>query len=299
MRHQGEAYTLKWVDNVLGEKSNWPSRKTHSLEQRWFSAPGLRLRDKRRGHEVERRLSHASGNVSIGACLERTCTARALRWVYTTLPEGHEHAGKLAPLAQSMSGTQDAASIWSDTWETVSSHVLRHIRVRRNVTRSVPWRRLGAEFGDLRTHCDERQTGHIGFASDWGPSLRVLNRTISINIELDIIVLEPDQCYVSKMVEELGLADSKSMNTPRLKPDLEAHLQTGSAKTLEPETATSLKTEWTDRNQWSSNVWLVTCLAIFVALWCSPDSRQRVQISKCMWVQIELETWKVDGARRG
>ena len=48
------------------------------------------------------------------------------RWVYTTLPESHEQLGKLARLERNMYGTQDAASIWS-------SHVLRHIRVRRNV----------------------------------------------------------------------------------------------------------------------------------------------------------------------
>ena len=291
----------------MSEKSNGPSRKTHSLEQRWFSAPGLRLRNRRIGHEVERRLSHASGNGSMVRVSSALVRQEALRWVYTTLPEGHEQAGKLAPLAQSMSGTQDAASIWSDTWTEKPDQAGIHMGKRvqpcsaAHQSQKECYEECAMEttWCDLRTHCDELQTGHIGFASDCGPSLRVLNRTISINIELDVIVLEPDQCYVSKMVEELGLADSKSMNTPRLKPDLEAHLQTGSAKTLEPETATSLKTEWTDRNQWSSNVWLVTCLAIFDALWCSPDSRQRVQISKCMWVQIELETWKADGARRG
>ena len=103
------------------------------------------------------------------------------------------------------------------------------------------------EFGDLRAAMNDRQDTLASRATG-GPSLRVLNRTISINIGLDVIVLEPDQFYVSKMVEELGLADSKSMNTPRLKPDLEAHLQTGSAKTLEPETAT-LAQDRVDRSE--------------------------------------------------
>ena len=78
-----------------------------------------------------------------------------------------------------------------------------------------------------------------------------------------------------------------------------------------PETApcalpTWLRTEWTRRNQWSasadtckhherdtwwrSNSWPVICRSIVSVLWCSTDSRRKVQISKCMWIQIGLET---------
>ena len=34
------------------------------------------------------------------------------KWIYTYLPEGHEHVGNLARLCRSMYGTRDAASIW-------------------------------------------------------------------------------------------------------------------------------------------------------------------------------------------
>ena len=50
------------------------------------------------------------------------CVESALprsRWVYTFLPEGHEHVGKLARLCRSMCATRDAASIWRDTWSDV------------------------------------------------------------------------------------------------------------------------------------------------------------------------------------
>ena len=49
-----------------------------------------------------------------------------------------------------------------------------------------------------------RQTGRIGFASDVDGSPGVLSRTISTNRELDASVLDPHQCHVSKMVEELA-----------------------------------------------------------------------------------------------
>ena len=147
-----------------------------------FSAPGLRLRDRRRGHEVERRLSHASGNgsmvcVSSALARQNPCagftrhcqkvTSRRESW-------HHWHKACLVHKTRLRSGaTRGPRNLTRQvsTWESVSSHVLRHIRVKRNVTRSVPWRRLRAEFSDLRTHCDELQTGHIGLASDWGSQL--------------------------------------------------------------------------------------------------------------------------------
>ena len=98
-------------------------------------------------------------------------------------------------------------------------------------------RRRLAEFGEFLTNFSKYGSG-IASASDVGESLRVLNRTMSINNELDAIVLEPDQCFVSKMLEELGLSDSKSAKTPRLKPDLETHLQTENRKTFQISAAT-------------------------------------------------------------
>ena len=243
------------------------------------------------------------------------------------MPERHGQPGKLARLEQNMYGTQDAASIWSDpraekgsTRGRRASHVLRHIGVIRKVTRVVLRRRLLHE-GHWRSSAScSRSIWKYGRQDTLARSLRVLNRTISINIELDAIVLEPDQCHVSKMVEDLGLADSKSMKTPRLKPDFEVHVQTEDSKTLGRRQQrsteatpcallTSLKTEWTYWNQCSASA--DTCkhhakghmvelklLAIVADLWCSSDSRQGVHIPNCMWIHTGLETWHSDAAPR-
>ena len=80
-------------------------------------------------------------------------------------------------------------------------------------------------------HLELRQRAHIGFASDVGRSLWVLSGTIRINIEIDAMVLEPDQCHISKILVELRLSVSKIMKTLR-------HLQAEKSKTLEPQAAT-------------------------------------------------------------
>ena len=159
-------------------------------------------------------------------------------------------------------------------------------------------RRRLAEFGEMLTK-------HL---RNMGESLRVLNRTISIDIELDATVFEPDQCHVSKMVEELGLAYCKSV-----KPDVEAHLQTENSQIFEPQAATfhrscTMRTAYLarDRLDTSESVKCRHKQALreghMVELKRSArflrGNRQRVQISKCMWVQIGLETGKADAGRR-
>ncbi len=44
---------------------------------------------------------------------------KSKRKVYTTLPEGYEEEDKCALLLKTMYGTEDAASIWHETWSSV------------------------------------------------------------------------------------------------------------------------------------------------------------------------------------
>ena len=144
-----------------------------------------------------------------GTCLERTCMARAdvgstrhCQKVTNSRESWHDwNEASMERNIRRQSGAtcgRRNKSRQASTWDIVSSRVLWYIRVRGDVARVVPWRRLrGSRFAKatdgvrriaLTWLFEVRQTGHIGF-----------NRTISINIELHAMVFETDQCHVSKV----------------------------------------------------------------------------------------------------
>ena len=131
----------------------------------------------------------------------------ARRWIYTFLPEGHEHVGKLARLCRSMYGTRDAASIWGDTW----SDVLKESSMK--VGTACPAFFCSCD-GDLKGLChgddfcvvarqkqlqtfgkvlekrfEVKQTGHIGFGVNDKKEPKILNRTIKIDVLNDEMTL--------------------------------------------------------------------------------------------------------------
>ena len=156
----------------------------------------------------------------------------ARRWIYTYLLEGHEQVGKFARFCISMYGTRDAASIWGDTW----SDVLKESSMKVGTA-------CAAFFcscdGDLKGLCHDddfcvvarqkqlqtfgkvlekrfevKQTGHIGFSARDAKELKILNRTIKIDVLNDEMRLEAD----TKLAESaLSLTDAKGVDSPRVR----------------------------------------------------------------------------------
>ena len=128
----------------------------------------------------------------------------------THLPQTHEQKGKLARLCRSMYGTRDAASIWGDTWSDVlkessmkvgtaclaffCSHdgdlkILCHGNDLCVVARR---KQLQTHGKVLEERFEVKQTVHIGFSASDEKELKILNRTIKIDVLNDEVTLEAD-----------------------------------------------------------------------------------------------------------
>ena len=155
------------------------------------------------------------------------------RRVFTTLPPGHEDPGFCALLLKTMYGTEDAASIWQDTW---SEHVKTH-GVRLGLASSALFVKddlRGLCHGDdfmlvaarpeleaFRAHLalkfEVRVTGHIGYGAGCDRELEVLKRTIRLDPVSRVMELEADTRHVDTLLDMFGLEGCKPAATPRQK----------------------------------------------------------------------------------
>ena len=151
----------------------------------------------------------------------------ARTWIYTYLPEGQEQEAKLARLCRSMCGTRDAASICGDTWAEVlkdssmkvgtacpaffCSHDGDLKGLRKGDDFFVVARRKQVQtFGTVLEKLFEvKQTGQIGFSAD-AKELKILNRTINIDVLSDEMTLEADTKLVRDAWETMKLMVQKA-----------------------------------------------------------------------------------------
>ena len=160
-----------------------------------------------------------------GMCRERTSTV---------LPEGREQVGKLARLCRSMYGTRDAASIWGDTW----SDVLKESSMKVGTAWpaffcSCDGDPKGLCHGDdfcvvarqkqlqtfgkvLEERIEVKQTGHIGFGVNDEKELKILDRTVKIDVLNDEMTLEADTNLVENALESIKLHGAKGVDSPRV-----------------------------------------------------------------------------------
>ena len=153
----------------------------------------------------------------------------ARRWIYTFLPEGHEQVGKLARLCGSMYGTRDAASIWGDTWSDVLKESSMKVRTAcpaffcsydgdlKGLCHGddfcvVARQKQLQTFGKvLEKRFEVKQTGHIGFGVNDNKELKILNRTIKIDVLNDEMTLEADTKLVENVLESMKLKGAKGV----------------------------------------------------------------------------------------
>ena len=156
------------------------------------------------------------------------------RWIYTFLPEGHEQVGKLTRLCRSMYGTRDAASICGDTW----SDVLKESSMKVGtacpaffcmVARQKQLKKFGKV---LEKRLEVKQTGHIGFGVNDEKELKILNRTMKIDVLNDEMTLEADSKLVEKALESMTLNGAKGVDSPRVRRNEEQTAQIENSEKL-------------------------------------------------------------------
>ena len=62
-----------------------------------------------------------------------------------------------------------------------------------------------------------KQTGHFGFGANDEKELKILNRTIKIDVLNDEMTLEADTKLVENALESMKLIDAKSVDSPRVR----------------------------------------------------------------------------------
>ena len=62
-----------------------------------------------------------------------------------------------------------------------------------------------------------KQTGHIGFSASDAKELKILNRTIKIDVLNDEMTLEADTKLVKDALETMKLVDAKGVDSPSVR----------------------------------------------------------------------------------
>lgn len=159
----------------------------------------------------------------------------AKRRVFTKLPEGFEEPGMCALLLKTMYGTEDAASIWEDTW---SQHLVKFgVKLgRASPALFTKEGQKGMCHGDdfavvasrqdllsfeehLKKAFEMRRTGHLGYAEDCESEISILGRLIRIDRENRVVELEADPKHVEELTRMYGLGKARAAATPRTKID--------------------------------------------------------------------------------
>ena len=239
--------SLKWVDRNKGDsvKENYRSR----LVVREVKKAGQKLED----HELYSAMPPLEALKVLCSLMTSMKTSRSgkpllmklidisrahfygesKRNVYTNLPEGDEQPGKCAKLVRSMYGTQDASSIWQETYSTlVKDHGIEIGRAwpaifydpesdARFMVHGDDFVILGDEQAQLRIETilakkfEFRTDGFIGPGCK-NQVMTVLNRIIEFDPETGSLTYEADPRHAQLVVKglELDQGGVKSVATP-------------------------------------------------------------------------------------
>ena len=262
--HQGKPYTLKWVDKMKGgvcrsrlvvrevKRAKGPEQQLD--EEDVFSAmPPVEA--------LKMLVSYAmtDGTDELGRPLAVACWdvsrahlyGKAVRRVYTTLPEGAERPGFVALLLRTMYGTQDAAKVWGDTWRgtltenkyeigTANPSLFRD-RFLKGFCHGDDFFCVAADeelnkFGGvLAARFDVRETGRLNLGTDAG-EMKILNRILKWRPENGgCIDLVPDPRHVEILLDAAGLRKGKGVDTPRVRRSPELQIEAEGSDELDRE----------------------------------------------------------------
>ena len=177
------------------------------------------------------------------------------RQVFTNLPEGDEEEGYCALLQKTMYGTQDASSVWQETYtKLMDAHGIKNgsawpaifgcsERGLRMLVHGDDFFVLGDEEGQkfvervLAEKFEYRVDGCIGPEAADSSTLTVLNRIIEYDKATGTVKYEADPRHAEMVVKTLGLETAKPVTTPAEKQTLQSVLASMSMPTLPPDQA--------------------------------------------------------------
>ena len=197
------------------------------------------------GNHVDGPFEMATWDVSIAHFY-----GEARRWVHTYLPEGHEQKDKLARLLEEHVWNARRSVNLGDTW----SEVLKDGSMK--VGAACP-AFFCSRDGDLKGLChgddfcvvarrkqlqifgkvlekrfEVKQVGHIGFSASDKKELKILNRTIKIDVLNDEMTLEADTKLVRDASEVMKLIGAKGVDSSRVRRNEEQKAQIESCEKL-------------------------------------------------------------------
>ncbi|CAE7245381.1 unnamed protein product [Symbiodinium sp. CCMP2592] len=263
--------TLKWLDRNKGDASNpnyrsrlvvrevKKSSRTDDLpEHELFSAmPPLEALKLLCSILVSQKVS-AQGKplkLKLFDISRAHFYGQSRRKVYTNLPEGDEQEGYCALLQRTMYGTQDASSVWQETYtKLMDGHGIKNgsawpaifgcsERGLRMLVHGDDFFVLGDDDGQkfvegvLAEKFEYRIDGCIGPEATDGTTLTVLNRIIEYDKATGTVKYEADPRHAEMVVKSLGLETAKPVTTPAEKQTLQSVLASMTMPPLPPDQA--------------------------------------------------------------
>ena len=243
---------LKWIDKNKGDaqRENYRSR----LVVREIKAKGQALAD----HELYSAMPPLEALKVLCSLLTSMKTSpkgRALklrlldisrahfygesrRAVYCTLPEGDEQTGMCAKLVRTMYGTQDASSVWQETYTTLmNEHGIQNgkawpaifwdpVSDARFLVHGDDFLILGDQEAQERVEdilakkFEFREDGCIGPEEKDGTVMTILNRILEFDKSTGVLRYEADPRHGEAIIKSMGLDGEKvkGVTTPGEKP---------------------------------------------------------------------------------
>ena len=93
----------------------------------------------------------------------------------------------------------------------------------------------------LEKRFEVKQTGHIGFGANDKKELKILNRTVKIDVLNDEMTLEAEMKLVEDALETMKLVCAKGVDSPRVRKNEEQTAQIEHYETLTPAESTSYR----------------------------------------------------------
>ena len=84
----------------------------------------------------------------------------------------------------------------------------------------------------LEKRFEVKQTSHIGFGASEKKELKVLNRTIKIDVLIDEMTLEADTKLVEGALESMKLTGAKGVDSPRVRKTVKQRAQIENSEKL-------------------------------------------------------------------
>ena len=152
----------------------------------------------------------------------------ARNWIYTFYPEGYEQKGKLAGLRRNVNLERHmVCNVFKDCSMTIGTSCPAFFAVKMEIPKDFAIEMTSAGWHDGSSckssgiswknclRCNKRGTSV--FSAEDSNDLKMLNRTIMIDVQNDEMTLEADTKLVEDALETMKLVGAKKVDSPRVR----------------------------------------------------------------------------------